>query len=107
MHWYVSRRSFPTLEHSKNFHFPGVGDSPSTGCSATKFELQTISERRFENVRKCFMKSSAVKFFFSKLQSFKLKPLALRVLKITEIPEIVPTVKFFFAVVDTNRFSTE
>ena len=48
------------------------------------------------------MKSSAVKFLFSKLQ-----PLALRVLKITEIPEIAPTMKFFFAVADTKRFSTE
>ena len=51
------------------------------------------------------MKSSAIKFLFSKFQSFKLQPLALRVLKITEIPEI--TLKFFFAVADTNRFSTE
>ena len=86
------------------FHWSG--DSRSTGCSAAKFELQTIFERCFENVRKCFMKSSAVKFLFSKLQSFKLQPLALRVLKITEIPEVAPTVKFLFAVVDTNRFST-
>ena len=108
-HWYVFhlRRSSPTLKLLKNFHFTGVEDSPSTGCSATKFEHQTIFERCFENVRKCFMKSSAVKFLFSKLQSFKLQPLALRVLKTTEILEIAPTVKFFFVVADTNRFSTE
>ena len=49
------------------------------------------------------MKSSAIKSLFSKLQSFKLQPLALRVLKITEIPEIA--LKFFFAIADTNRFS--
>ena len=97
----------PTLKHSKNFHFTGVGDLPSRGCSATKFELQPIFERCFENVRKCSMKSSAVQFLFRKLQSFKLQPLALRVLKITEIPEIAPTMKFFFAVADTKRFSTE
>ena len=106
MHWYVARRSCPTLNLSKNFYFTEVGDSLFTGCSAAKFELQTIFERCFENVKKCFMKSSAVKFLFSKLQSFKLQPLALRVLKITEIPEVAPTVKFLFAVVDTNRFST-
>ena len=53
------------------------------------------------------MKSSVVKFLFSKLQSFKLQHLALRVIKITKIPEIGPTVKFFFAAADTNRFSTE
>ena len=53
------------------------------------------------------MKSSAVKFFFGKLQPLKLQALALPVLRITEIPEIAPTVKFIFAVADTNRFSTE
>ena len=53
------------------------------------------------------MKSSAMKFLFSKLQAFKLQPLAFRVLKITEIPEIACTMKFFFAVSDVNRFSTE
>ena len=42
-----------------------------------------------------------------KSQAFKLQSLALRVLKITETPEIASTVKFFFAVADTNRFFTE
>ena len=53
------------------------------------------------------MKSSAMKFLFNKSQAFKLQSLALRVLKITETPEIASTVKFFFAVADTNRFFTE
>ena len=91
----------------EKFPFHWSGDSPFTGCSASKFALQTIFERCFENVRKCFMKSSAAKFLFRKLQSFKLHPLALCILKITEILEIVPTMKFFFVVADTNRFSTE
>ena len=60
LHCYVTRRSSPTLKLSKNFQFTGVGDSLSAGCSATKFEL--------ENVGKCFMKSSPMKFLFSKLQ---------------------------------------
>ena len=98
---------FSYYKTTQKFPFQWSGDSPSTGCSATKFALQTIFERCFENVRKCFMKSSAVKFLFSKLQSFKLQPLALRVLKTTEILEIAPTVKFFFVVADTDRFSTE
>ena len=38
-----------------------------------------------------FMKSSALKLLFSKLKSSKSQPLALCVLKITEIPEIAPT----------------
>ena len=53
------------------------------------------------------MKSSAMKFLHSKLQILKLQPLGLCILKITEIPEIASTVKFFFGVADTNRFSTE
>ena len=53
------------------------------------------------------MKSSAIKFLFSKLQSLKLQPLALRVLKTTEIPELGPTPKSFLAVADANRLSTE
>ena len=79
------RRSSPTLELSKNFHLTGVADSPSTDSSATKFQLQIIFERCFENAGKCSMKNSAMKFLFSKLQAFKLQPLALklRVLKIT------------------------
>ena len=32
---------------------------------------------------------------------------ALLLFKITEIAEIAPTLKFFFAAADTNRFSTE
>ena len=90
LHWYVFhlRRSSPTLKLSKNFHLTGVEDSGSTGCSATKFGLQTIFERCFENARKYFMENSAIKFLFSKLQSFKLKPLALSVLKVTKIPEM-------------------
>ena len=53
------------------------------------------------------MKSSAVKFLVSKLQSFRLQFFALLVLKIMEIPKIAPSVKFYFAVADTNRFSIE
>ena len=53
------------------------------------------------------MKSSAMKFLYSKLHIFKLQPLTLRILKTTEIPEIASTGKFFFGVADTNRFSTE
>ena len=107
LHSYVTRSSSPTLELSKNFHLIGVVDSLSTGCNAAKFELQTIFERCFEIFRKFPMKSSAMEFLFSKLQHFKLQSLALSVLKIREIPEIASTVKFFFAVADTNRFSTE
>ena len=82
--------------------------SPSTGCSATRFELQTLFERCFQNVRKCFMKSCAIKLLFSKLQSLKLQPLTLCVLKITQIPEIEPTeVRFVFPVADSHKFSTE
>ena len=32
----------------KTFHSTGLADSPSTGCRATKFELQTIFEKCFE-----------------------------------------------------------
>ena len=53
------------------------------------------------------MKSSTVQFLFSKLQFLKLQSLALGVLKITKILEIMPTVKFYFAVADTTKFSTE
>ena len=53
------------------------------------------------------MKNSAMKFLYSILQIFKLQPLGLRILKITEIPKTVSTVKFFFGVADTDRFSTE
>ena len=109
LHWYFARRSSPTLELSKNFHLAGFVDSKSAGCSATKltkFELQTMFERCFENVGKYSMKSSAMKFLFSKLQAFKLWPLAFCVLKITEIPQIASTMKLFFSVADANRFST-
>ena len=93
LNWYVFhfRRSSPILKLSKNSHSTEVEESLSTGYSITKFKLQTIFQRCFENARKCFMKSSAIKFLFSKLQFLKLQPLALRVLKITEIPEIAPT----------------
>ena len=44
-----------------------------------------------------------MEFLSSKLQVFKLQ----HVLKITEFPEMASTVKFFFAVADTNRFSPD
>ena len=53
------------------------------------------------------MKSSAMKFLFSKLQAFKLQPLVLRILEITEICQIASKMKFFFAIADANKFSTE
>ena len=36
------RSSSRTLELWKNFHLTKVADSQSTGCSASKFELQAI-----------------------------------------------------------------
>ena len=46
-------------------------------------------------------------FFFSKLQAFKLQPLALCILKIQDISEIVYNIKFLFAKAGVKRFSTE
>ena len=48
-----------------------------------------------------------MKYLFGKLKAFKLQPSPLRDVKITEIPEVASAVKFFFAVPDANRFSTE
>ena len=78
--FHLGNMTSPTLKLSKNFHFTGVEDSPFTGCSATKFEHQSIFERCFENVRKCFMKSCAIKFLFSKLQSHSKMLLSLALL---------------------------
>ena len=46
-------------------------------------------------------------FFFSKLQAFKLQPLALCILKIQDISEIVYNIRFLFAEAGVKRFSTE
>ena len=59
----------------------------------------------FQKFQKMFHEKLC-KFLHSKLQIFKLQPLGLHILKITEIPEIASTVKFFFGAVDTNRFFT-
>ena len=82
----VNGTSSPTLEHSKNFHITRVADSPSAGCSATKVELETMFESCFENFGNVSIKNSAMDLLFSNLQAFKLQPLTLPVLKITESP---------------------
>ena len=92
LHWYVTKSRSRTLELLKN---SGVADSPLGGCRATKFELQTIFGRYFENVGILSMKTSAMEFLFSKLQAFKLKSLALCALTITEIPEIALLWRYF------------
>ena len=68
----VNGTSSPTLEHSKNFHITRVADSPSAGCSTTNGNIS--------------IKNSAMDLLFSNLQAFKLQPLTLPVLKITESP---------------------
>lgn len=53
------------------------------------------------------MERTAMEFLFNNLLAFRLQHLALRVLKATEILEMASTVNFFFAVEDSNRFSSK
>ena len=48
LHWYVTKIALLLYNFRKTFHSTGLADSPSTGCRATKFELQTIFEKCFE-----------------------------------------------------------
>ena len=66
-----------------------------------------ISGRWFESSGKISMTIFVTEFLFSKLQAFKLQPLALCILKIQEISEIAYNIKFLFAEAGVNRFSTE
>ena len=93
LYWYVDSSSSPTLELSKVFHLTGAADSLCTGCSATKFKLQTIFESALKILEKYPGKTRQ---WSSELPAFKLQSLVLSILKIAEIPVIASTVKFLF-----------
>ena len=45
LHYYKMYLFYSRIFEKKKKKLTGATDSPSTGCSATKFELQTIFER--------------------------------------------------------------
>ena len=57
----------------------------------------------FKNLAKFLGKNIGL----SKLQAYKLQPLALRVFKIQKIYKITSTVAFFFVEAGANSFTTE
>ena len=66
-----------------------------------------ISGNVLWKLREISRKSFLMEYLYSKLQTYKLQPSALRVFKIQAVHKIASTMTFLFVQVDANRFATE